>query len=193
LPPLPYEIAEYLIRRVPNNYHVEYRSFFYSVPYAYYQQEVTIRITSSMIEVYDSHRLRIALHERRFTGPRYVTERSHMPANHQFMQDQNRYDGNRYRSWAQSIGEHTTAVIQALLDRDLEETAYRSCMGILQFSISQGKARLEAACRRARELHSPQYTTIAPILKNRQEYTAQPELISSPSVHENLRDASSFV
>jgi hypothetical protein len=85
------------------------------------------------------------------------------------------------------------AVIQALLDRDIEETAYRSCMGILQFSVSQGKARLAAACRRARELHSLTYTTIATILKNRQEYTAQPELITLPDVHENLRYASSFV
>jgi transposase len=193
LPPLPYEVAEYLMRRVPANYHLEYRGFYYSVPYQYYKQEVTMRITPSMVEVYDNHRMRIALHVRRFTGPRYLTERSHMPANHQVMRDMNQFDGNRYRSWAHAIGEHTTAVINALLDTDIEQTAYRSCMGILQFSNTYGKASLEAACRRAQELHSPCYATIASILKNRQEYASPQESSLPTAAHQNLRGASSFV
>ena len=71
LPPAPYEVAQYQNRRVPDNYHLEYDTFYYSIPYEYYKQDVCLRITSSMIEVYDGHNKRIALHIRRYTGPRF--------------------------------------------------------------------------------------------------------------------------
>jgi transposase len=194
LPPSPYEIAEYQTRRVPDNYHLEYSGFYYSVPFEYYKQEVTLRITHSMIEVYDGRCRRIAVHERHYTGKRYVTVRNHMPANHQFQLDRNRFDGNRYRSWAASIGEHTCALIGALLSgAEIEETAYRSCMGILQCGKRYGNERLEAACKRARELNSHSYSTVYNILKNHQEQTIQMELIKPTPLHENVRGAVSFM
>jgi hypothetical protein len=194
LPPAPYETAEYQSRRVPDNYHLEYDTFYYSVPHEYYKQEVTMRITPSMIEIYDGCNKRIALHIRRYTGPRYVTNTDHMPDHHKFTAMLNRFDGKRYRSWASSIGEHTYYVINALLEKAvIEEKAYRSCMGILQFSKGYGAGRLEAACRRARELSSPSYHTVSNILKNRQEQNSgQPDLFSAVQAHENLRGSSSF-
>jgi transposase len=194
LPPFPYEIALYQTRRVPDNYHLEYSGFYYSVSHEYYKQDVTLRITQSMIEVYDGQRTRIAVHERRYTGKRYVTLRCHMPEHHRFQYDKNRFDGNRYRSWARSIGEHTFFIIDGLLAASgIEETAYRSCMGILQCSKQYGNPRLEAACRRARELNSHSYSTVYNILKNRQENYAQAELIKATPVHENIRGPLSFV
>ena len=193
LPPAPYEIAEYQTRKVPDNYHLEYDAFYYSVPHEYYKQDVTVRITTSMIEVYDGHNKRIALHQRRYTGPRYATCTEHMPPHHQFKAMADRFDGERYRSWARSIGEHTCSVIDSLLVKaGIEEKAYRSCMGILQLTKEYGANRLEAACRRAMELSSPSYTTVHRILKNRQENAAQPELFKPVAEHENLRGAAAF-
>jgi len=195
LPPTPFEKAEYVQRKVPNNYHLEYDGFYYSVPYRYYKQEVTMKITHSLVEVYASRLERIAIHERHFTGPRYVTERIHMPDNHQFQQDLSRFDGKRYRSWAGQIGVNTAYVIDHLLtETEIEETAYRSCMGILQFSKKEGAARLEAACRRARELGSVTYSTVKNILKNRQEDVKQEDEFSNKPTadHENVRGAKAF-
>jgi len=193
LPPAPYELAQYQNRRVPDNYHLEYDTFHYSVPYEYFKQNVTLRITSSMIEAYDGNGKRIALHQRRYTGPRYVTCEDHMPDHHKFKAMADRFDGPRYRSWAGNIGEHTYSVIDALLCKaGIEEKAYRSCMGILQFSKEYGAGRLESACRRAMELSSPCYATVYNILKNRQEQTEQPELFKPVLTHENLRGAASF-
>jgi len=194
LPPYPYEIAQYQNRRVPDNYHLEYDNFYYSVPHQYFKQDVTLRITTSMIEVYDGHCKRIALHLRRYTGPKYATHEEHMPAHHRFKAMADRFDGNRYRSWASSIGENTFFVIDTLLRKtEFEQTAYRSCMGILQFTKDCGASRLEAACRKARELSSPCYSTIYNILKNRQENIKQNELFNEPiAPHENLRGAVSF-
>ena len=196
LPGEPFVNPCYAERRVPNNYHVEYCGFYYSVPHQYYKQQVTVKATHSAIEVYADRLNRIAIHERRYTGSRYATERSHMPPNHQAQQDSNRFDGRRYRNWASAIGADTFYVIDTLLkEREVEQTAYSSCMGILQFSRKDGNVRLEAACRKARQMGNISFAVIKNILKNHQEetpllceftQTATPE-------HENLRGQKAFV
>jgi hypothetical protein len=195
LPREPFVNPCYIERRVPNNYHVEYAGFYYSVPHQYYKQQVTIKATHSVIEVYAGRLNRVAIHERRYTGGRYVTERSHMPSNHQAQQDANRFDGRRFRSWASSIGANTFFVIDTLLkEREVEQAAYRACMGILQFSRKDGNVRLEAACLKARQLGNISYGVIRNILKNHQEGT--PLLYEftqavTPS-HDNLRGQKAF-
>ena len=72
-----------LVSRVPNNYHVEWRSFYYSVPYMYYDKPVTVHAYAKRIEIFLRNGERIAVHPRRFTGRRYVTITEHMPPNHQ--------------------------------------------------------------------------------------------------------------
>jgi transposase len=196
LPQQPYENPVYVERKVPNNYHVEYEGFYYSVPHRYYKQQITVKATFSVIEVYIDRLTRAAIHERRYCGSRYVTERSHMPPHHQAQRDCGRFDGKRFRSWASSIGINTFYVIDALLnEREVEETAYRSCMGILQFSRKSGNIRLEAACGKARRLGSISYSVICNILKNNQEHT--PELFEASRTvtpaHENLRGESAFM
>jgi transposase len=193
LPPQPYEVAQYLTRRVADNYHVEYEGFYYSVPYRYFRQQVTMKVTGTQVEVFSDKRDRIAIHERRYTGKRYVTLRSHMPMGHQVMQDQKRFDGQRYRQWAGSIGPHTRYVIDTLLDSaEVEQTAYRSCMGILQLSRKEGNDRLEGACGKACELGSCSYATVRNILKARLEGTEGGGEVRPTVAHENLRDAGSF-
>ena len=195
LPSTPYEHPRYVERRVPNNYHVEYMAFYYSVPHQYYKQLVTIKATYSVIEVYAQRLNRIAIHERRYTGSRYSTDRSHMPPAHQARQDENRFDGKRFRSWASAIGANTFYVIDSLLnEREVEQTAYRACMGILQFARKEGNERLEAACNKARNLGTVSYGVIRNILKNKQEQN--PVLCEGSQrvtpAHENLRGPKAF-
>jgi transposase len=195
LPSEPFANPTYIERRVPNNYHIEYCGFYYSVPHQYYKQQVTIKATFLVLEVYAQRLTRIAIHQRRYTGSRYVTERSHMPANHQAQQDANLFDGRRYRSWASSIGVNTFFVIDSLLKKgEVEETAYRSCMGILQFSKKNGNIRLEGACQKARQLGNISFTVIRNILKNNQEeipLVSESSQVVTP-VHENLRGQKAF-
>ena len=196
LPEEPFVNPCYVQRRVPNNYHVEYAGFYYSVPHQYYKQQVTIKATYSVIEVYVERLNRIAIHQRRYTGSRYISERSHMPENHKAQQDSKRFDGKRFRNWASAIGINTFYIIDSLLkQREVEETAYRCCMGILQFSKKDGNVRLESACRKARNLGNISYAVIKNILKNKQEDT--PLLFEASgavtAVHENLRGQKAFV
>jgi len=196
LPSRPYEMPVYVERIVPNNYHVEFENFYYSVPYTYYKQKVTVKATYNVIEVYSDRLTRIAIHQRHYTGSLYVSEKSHMPPNHQAQHIINRFDGKRFRSWANSIGVNTFYVIDTLLkERDIEQTAYKSCMGILQFARQKGNSRLEAACSKARRLGNISYGVIFNILKNNQENT---QLLldldqAVTPVHENVRGQTAFM
>jgi len=194
LPATRYEHAEYAIRRVPDNYHVDYGGFYYSVPYTLHKQQVTLRVTAQTIEIINSNRERVAIHQRRFTGsPQYITRREHMPENHRYQADRNRFDGAKYREWARSIGENTYNVIDSMLKaQHVEETAYRSCMGILQTAKQYGSDRLEAACARAIALRSCTYTTVINILKNAQDKLPAAKPSAAMPVHENIRGAASF-
>lgn len=193
LPATHYDYAEYAVRRVPDSYHVEWEGFYYSVPHTLHRQKVTLRVTAEIVEIINENRERVAMHPRRSLGSRYVTNMAHMPEKHRIMAQLNRFDGQRYRTWAKTIGDNTFFVIDTLLKaQHVEETAYRSCMGILQCAKRYGDSRLEAACRKAKAMHACSYTTVTNILKHGLD-TAPVENGAKPTPnHENLRGAAAY-
>lgn len=98
LPAARYEHADFVVRRVPDNYHVEYDGFYYSVPYPLMGQKVTLRVTATMVEVINDNRERVALHQRRRSGSRYVSVTGHMPNKHRYQREANKRNGESYRS-----------------------------------------------------------------------------------------------
>lgn len=196
LKPVPKDVFESYetvpISKVPSNYHVSYDGFYYSVPYAFYNQSVILHAFAKKIEIYDAIGNRIAFHQRSFSGRRYVTDTDHMPANHKAVVEFNSYDGAYYRYKASKIGSNTYKFVDTLLTRvDFEEQAYKSCMAVINFSRSYGSERIERACDKAVSLNSVNYTTLRNILKNGQD--KQPVNNSSSDAdtptpcHENLR------
>ena len=196
LRPLPKDTFESYVtkpvNKVPNNYHVEWDRFYYSVPHQYYDQPVVIHAFAKKIEIYTPNGDRIAIHPRRFSGKRYVTIDEHMPEHHRAVVEFRGYDGAYYRRKASDIGSYTGRFVSALLENvDFEEQAYKSCMGVINFSRTYGNARVEKACQKAIMLNSVTYTTLKNILKNGQE--AQPVTANSSDAdtptpyHENLR------
>jgi len=190
LKPLPrerYEYAEFKKCRVPDYYHVEYDKFYYSVPYTYYKQEVTVRATLTAVEVYDRRNARIAVHARKSTGSRYSTTDDHMPENHRQAKEAMGRDGDSYRSWAAKIGPNTSAVIDRLLRAaHAEQTAYRSCMGILQRTKNGCAGVVEAACGAAIANGNISYKTVTGAIESLSQPTKKPR-------HENLRQPEEFV
>lgn len=195
LPLKPFELAEMIIRTVPDNYHVEYDGYCYSVPFLAYRQKVTIRATATTVEVFDANRVRIASHQRRYSGMRYATDPGHMPEHHRRYLEARQFDGRRYRSWAQNIGPNTALIIDTMLKaRQVEEQAYKVCMGLLQLSKKYGDERLEAACLRAMSLNACNYTTVANILKNGQDtsvFKSSTAQAATPA-HANVRGAAYY-
>jgi transposase len=190
LPATRYEHVEYIERRVPDNYHVEYDGRYYSVPYTLFREKVTIRAGMRMIEILNGNRERVALHQRARDGSRYVTLTTHMPKKHQYQQEINSRDGESYRAWAQTFGPATWAVVDGMLRvQVVEESAYRSCMGVLQLGKKYGAAQIESACKQAQKQGKLTYTAVKDFLENPSPQAATPTLPS----HENLRDPAEFV
>lgn len=195
LRPLPKDVFEFFetkeIKSIPNNYHVEYDGFYYSVPYIYYTRSGSIHAYAKRIEVYLDSGERIAVHQRRFSGRRYKTDYGHMPENHKAVADFNRYDGNYYRKRASAYGQDVYRFIDGLLTGvPAEEQAYKSCMGVLNFCRQYGNGRVDHACRKAISLNSVTYTTLKNILKNGQDRPSAkqtPDMGILTQPHENLR------
>jgi transposase len=182
LPPLPYEYAAWKRCRVNLDYHVEIEKHFYSVPFRLLREEVEARITAKTVEIFHRGKL-VAAHQRSLRAHRPTTVADHMPSSHR-----------RYRDWtherilreAAAIGNDTAALVEIILrSRPHPEQGFRSCIGILRLTKRYDADRLDAACARALALGTRSYSSVAAILKNRQEAKApeqQPSLL-----HENIR------
>ena len=177
LQPLPvslYELAFWKIATVQFNYHITIDKMHYSVPYEYIKHQVDVRIARQVIEVFfNNHRIcsHPKLHGR---DGQYSTITEHMPDDHQkYLQ----WNGERFISWAESVGPHTAVAIKAILaSHQIEQQGYRSCMALLKMADRYSVTRLEFACARALSYTpSPSYKNISTILKSGQDKLGQAE------------------
>ena len=172
LPPRPFELSEWKIATVGPNYHISVNKMNYSVPYEYIKQKVDVRITKNTIEVFFGGN-RICSHKRlygRFN--QYSTQEDHMPPNHQqYVQ----WNGERFRKWAEKIGENTVTVVSAILSGyKVEQQGYKACMGLLKLADKYTPERLEAACKKALTFTPrPSLKNIQAILSSGQDKTVE--------------------
>jgi hypothetical protein len=167
LTPLPstvYELSSWKIATVQFNYHISVEKMHYSVPYEYIKHKVEVRLTKNIIEVFYNNK-RIASHIR-LSGRigQYLTLPEHMPDNHKKYLE---WNGERFISWAETIGPSTKIVIKSILtSHKIEQQGYRACMGLLKAADKYSVLRLESACSKALT-YSPQptYHTVQTILK----------------------------
>ncbi|MDZ4877971.1 MAG: IS21 family transposase ISPpu7 [Chroococcidiopsis cubana SAG 39.79] len=149
LKPLPtqqFVFARWKTAKVNLDYHIEVERHYYSVPYWFVQREVRVKVSEQLIEVFHDGK-RLACHERSRVSYRHTTLPDHMPPEHWAYKRQSK---ERFLAWAQQIGPHTQAQVQAIFDRkDHEEQAFRSIRGLQRLGQQSGSDRLEAACQRA--------------------------------------------
>jgi transposase len=168
LPVTPYELAIWKTAIVQFNYHITVEKMHYSIPYEYIKQQVDVRVTRQVIEVF-FHNLRICSHPRLFGREgQYSTNTEHMPEDHQqYLQ----WDSARFISWAENVGSSTVTVIKAILaSHKIEQQGYRGCMALLKLADRYSVTRLESACIRALSYTpNPSYKNISTVLKSGQD------------------------
>jgi transposase len=81
LPVQPFVFARWKTAKVNVDYHVEVERHYYSVPYRLVQQEVRLKISEALIEVFHDNQ-RVACHERSRASYRHTTVPEHMPPEH---------------------------------------------------------------------------------------------------------------
>src|SRR5471030_3562400 len=103
LPADDWEFAEWRRARVNLDYHIEVHDFLYSVPHALIREEVDVRATARIVEIF--HRgQRVGVHQRRYRGRRHGTDPDHMPSSHRHYAE---WTPDRFRHWAGKIGPNT--------------------------------------------------------------------------------------
>ena len=174
LPATSFELADWKQATVQFNYHISIDGMLYSVPYEYIRRKVDVRVTDTTIEIFYNHN-RIASHKRLYGRKgQYDTILEHMPEDHQKYLE---WNGDRFRKWAERIGNNTYLVVDAILtSKRVEQQTYKGCMGLLKLADKYSEERLEAACENALTYTtSPSYKSIKNILVAGQDKTAEPE------------------
>ena len=189
LPGTDWEYAEWRLARVAPDYHVEAQGFFYSVPHALIRQEVDVRITRHMIEVFHRGK-RVAVHQRRYFGRRHGTEPDHMPSSHRRYAQ---WTPVRFRRWAKSIGPQTeTLVIAILANRPHPEQGFRTCLGVLKLYRALATERAESVSARAVAVGAFNYKSIGSILANNLDRTPPTTTSGVVIEHANVRGKDYF-
>jgi transposase len=185
LPELAYEFAIWKKARVNIDYHVEFDKHYYSVSHTLIHEEVYVRATQSVIEIFFNNR-RVASHRRTNVPGRHTTLSEHMPPAHQKYLE---WSPERLVRWSETIGPHTAQLVQALLDsRQHPQQAYRSCLGLLRLGDRYGQERLEAACCRALPAGIHSYKGVKNILDAKLDLVEPKEPVAVVShAHENIR------
>lgn len=168
LPLAPYEPAVWSTAKVPLDYLITDGKNKYSVPFDLIGEEVDIRLTKGTVEVF-FHGSRVASHPRAGAQQRNpIIQPEHMPMEHRKYLS---YNADEFVRWAQSVGEHTTKVVNAFLSMGREpEQGYKSCASLTKLGDRYGHGRLEKACERVSVYTaSPSIRNISTILKNGQD------------------------
>lgn len=166
LGPLPervYSFGLWKKARVNIDYHVAVDHSFYSVHYTLVKEEVDVRLSERIVEIFFKGQ-RQASHARSYTVGVYTTDAAHMPKSHQAYLE---WTPERLVRWAAESGGAVAQVVERIMSQRVHpQQGYRSCLGVMSLSKKYSPARLEAACVRALHIAAPYYKTIANILKN---------------------------
>jgi transposase len=185
LPAEPYGFAEWRVRRVGIDYHVEVESHYYSVPHRFARVEIEARITARTVELF-ARGERIAAHPRMSGNHKHTTVADHMPSSHR------RHAGwtlDRIRQDAALIGPATAALCELILEhRRHPEQGFRACLGIVRLVKPFGAKRLEAAANRAIEIGARTYGSVKSILDNNLDrHPAHKPADAAAILHPNIR------
>lgn len=203
LPDIHFELQKVTRAKVQRNYHVylgEDRHF-YSVPYQLVGEQMDIRYTAKVVEVYQNLNL-VATHLRIVKAYDYTTCEDHMPEAHKAQKKSMGYTGEDFIGKATAVGIFSKLYMERLLkSRTIEQQTYRSCLGLLSlgFSKKYGRERLESACELGCLLGKYTFKTIQNLLEKNKDIafvaSKKSEKGNEPngsSNHDNLRGKEAF-
>lgn len=189
LPAIPYELSEWKYHvKVYPDCHVVYKRNHYSCPYHYRGQEVNLKITDSLVEIYSNHE-RIATHTKfpEYRSNAWSTHQEDMPDEY----NQPEMDEGRMKHWAASIGPNTAEVIDRIFRSvTIKEQGYNSALSVLKLAKSYSDKRLDTACEIAlTSLRVPRYHHIKTILSGNQDkvYLAQKDELAVKREQKQIR------
>ena len=184
-----YVYREFKTATVGVDYHIELDGSGYSVPYKYLGKKVDVAYSTTSVVI--SLAGEVIAHHPKLSQPYHdSTLTEHMPKEHEYQYE--KWNPRRILSWANTIGAHTTALMQSIMDsRSHQVRGYKSCMAILSFSKSYGAEALEMASSVAYELNIHKVASIESMLKTKSYLLHNPQQSANNSEflnnHKNIR------
>ena len=193
-----FELIQQSSAKVQNDYHVllGIDKHKYSVPYAYYKQQVSMQFTESLVRIYNSSNECIATHSRVRSAYKHSTLPEHMPPAHQAYNEQLQWSGSYYVQQAEQIGNYTkNYMLKLLKSKSYEQLAYDSCKGLLSLKRAYTKEQIEQACERLSEVDVFSYKPVKNLLEKwKKESFGGGDILppsasstKTPKQHSNLR------
>ena len=194
--PLPmneFEPAVWTTAKVSSDYLVSDGRNKYSVPSNLIGEQVDIRATRNIVEVF-YHGSRVASHLRFQTAQLdTIVKPEHMPPEHRKYLD---YNADSFKAWAKTVGPTTERVVENYLSSGkAPEQGYKVCASLVKLSERYGNTRLESACERILAYSStPSIRNLSSILRNGQDRIAPTKVMatSEPSGFGITRGAAYF-
>lgn len=184
LPASPFPAAEWKRALVNIDYHIDLEHHYYSVPYFLVKQEVWVKITEKLLEVFHQNK-RVAAHKRSTVPYRFTTDALHMPPAHRAVKSQT---APGFVEWAAAVGPETSALVDAILSKpQYIEQSFRSILGLQRLEKKYGTAALEDAARSANVCDLQSQRSVRLFLEKR-ALEKQPK----PLTHKNVRGAGYF-
>lgn len=159
LPPNRYKLAEWKTAKVQLNYHIQVDRMYYSVPYEYVREQVDVRLSADLLEVYFKE-VRIASHKR-LCGEmgQFSTNTDHMPDNHRSYLE---HTPENNQKWAESIGPSMERLVAYILKHNPEKKALTILSSLRNVSTKHTKEELEAGIQTLLEIST---NPTIPVLK----------------------------
>jgi transposase len=179
-----WEPSEWKTPKVHSDCHVQVLKKFYSVPFKYVGQEVRVRITAKMIEVFDQDLNPLCAHLRLYGSELKSTENVHYPeqkvAVANFSVKQALFDAKR-------IGPETEILTKSLLESTHPLLHLRRVQGILRLYQSKQVSReaIEHACKMGLTFGKTRYNYIKSTAKYFDQCGMKPSLVKTAPVRES--------
>lgn len=164
--PLPYsryQLSEWKTAKVQLNYHIQVNRMYYSVPYEYIENQVDIRISKDLIEVYFKD-MRIASHKI-LLGEigQYSTNPNHMPDNHRKYLD---HTPEQIKEWANTKGYSIKEFVDHILKSHAEKKALDILLSFKNLTKYYSDSSIDEGCKILMEIsHTPSLSVLKTILK----------------------------
>ena len=168
LPKRPYEPSVWKQQTVGNDYLISDGVNKYSVPFDLIGEQVQIRLTKDLVEVYFKGS-RMTSHKRlEKYSIQPVVKPEHMPSNHR---EYLNYNADEFKEWAVTVGKNTEEVVRYFLTSgSVPEQGYKACVSLTKLGKRYGRKKVEEACERMLTFSSsPSIRTITTLLKNSSE------------------------
>jgi len=177
LPTQTFELSEFKTAKVHPDCHIQVEKNFYSVPYRLIGQEVRVRLTSKLIEAFNSDHESVAIHARAQGLGKFSTIESHYPEQKLATA---RFDVLLAKKEAARVGPETTKLINELLDTAHPLRHLRRVQGILRLKKTLNPKAIEYGCHQAMLFNRPRLAYITDCAKRFELFGLKLRAIGTP-------------